>query len=142
MCRSSALQLLLSLLVLASSHLYATSATIQPSDDVLCALKLEGPIVEGDSERLSAVVASSRLDPLDERTTSICLKSNGGSYSEGLKIAQLLFDRGLSTVIEFGSSCYSACATIFMAGVSSEREIPMRKLSIGGTLGFHAPFGF
>jgi hypothetical protein len=27
-----------------------------------------------------------------------------------------------------------------MAGVASEREIPMRKLSVGGVLGFHAPY--
>jgi hypothetical protein len=77
---------------------------------------------------------------LDERTVSICLNSKGGSFSEGIKLAELLFNRGLTTVIEYGSECYSACATIFMAGVIPEQIAPMRKLSVGGILGFHAPY--
>ena len=43
-------------------------------------------------------------------------------------------------MVEYGSECYSACAIIFMAGVSPDQVGPMRKLSVGGILGFHAPF--
>jgi len=116
------------------------AADVQKSNDKLCAFKLEGPISAGDADRLSSAISQSHVDPYDERTGSLCLKSNGGSYAEALKIADLIFERGLSTVVEFGSECYSACAIIFMAGVTSERESPMRKLSAGGVLGFHAPY--
>jgi hypothetical protein len=141
MTRCWTLQLLLAGSVFAACCLPpANAAGIEKSKDILCAFHLEGPIVSGDSVHLLSLISTSRLDPLDERTTSICLKSNGGSYAEGLKIAELLFSRGISTVIEYGSECYSACAIIFMAGVSPDQEIPVRKLSVGGALGFHAPY--
>jgi hypothetical protein len=47
---------------------------------------------------------------------------------------------GFSTLIADGSACFSACAIIFMAGVLPDRQIPHRKLSVGGVLGFHAPY--
>lgn len=116
------------------------AADIKNTDDKLCAFSLEGTISTGDTDHLSAIISRSRIDPYDERTGSLCLRSDGGSYAEGLSIAELVFNRGLSTVIKYGSECYSACAIIFMAGVTSEREAPMRKLSVGGILGFHAPY--
>ncbi|MGY4459085.1 hypothetical protein [Bradyrhizobium sp. LB13.1] len=139
--RYSALQLVLGVFAFAANSLvHADAATVQTSKNPNCAFSLEGPIVSGDSAALLALISTSRLDSLDERTTSICLRSNGGSYAEGLKISELLFSRGMSTVIEDGSECYSACAIIFMAGVTSDQEIPYRKLSVGGSLGFHAPY--
>jgi hypothetical protein len=131
---------LLAALLLAVPHSIADAANIQNSDNKLCAFGLDGPITKGDSDRLSIAISRGHIDQYDERTSSVCLKSNGGSYVEGLKIAELVYNRGLSTVIEYGSECYSACAIIFMAGVAPEREIPMRKLSVGGVLGFHAPY--
>jgi hypothetical protein len=140
MANSSVLTLLLTVVVLISPTLKASSADIENSGKKLCAFDLSGPIMTGDFNKLSAIVSTAKITPNDERTSAICLKSNGGSYAEGLKIAELIYLRGLSTVIEYGSECYSSCAIIFMAGVTTERELPMRKLSVGGVLGFHAPF--
>ena len=102
----------LSLVTSVSSKLHASE--IRNLNNKLCAFSLDGPITDGDSDKLSAAISQSRLDEFDERTHSICLKSNGGSYVEGLKIAKLIYNRVLSTVIEYDSECYSACAIIFM----------------------------
>lgn len=118
------------------------AATITTSEKTFCAFALEGNIVDGDSGRLSLLVATSaaQISGLNERSGSICLSSNGGSYSEGLKIAEIIFGRGLSTVVESGARCFSACALIFMAGVVPEQVAPLRKLSANGVIGFHAPY--
>jgi hypothetical protein len=116
------------------------AADIQTSQDTPCAFKLDGTITSGDHDRLAAVIAGSRLDPLDDRTTALCLKSPGGSYTEGLKISELIYNRGISTIVVDGTECFSACALIFMSGVLPDRAVPYRKLSGGGLLGFHAPY--
>jgi hypothetical protein len=133
-------QMLFALFLAIDTSSAAAAANVEQSDDKLCAFKLEGNITTGDFDRFSAVISGSHINRDGERTDSVCLKSNGGSYAEGLKIAELIYNKGLSTVIEYGSECYSACAIMFMAGVASEREAPMRKLSVGGILGFHAPY--
>jgi hypothetical protein len=144
--RPTQVLLLLVLPLVAYSH--ARAAEIRETSSQLCAFALEGAIVAGDYDRLSGLITRSRLDTLNERTTSLCLKSAGGSYVEGLKIAELIYSHGLSTVVANGSECFSACAMVFMAGVhagdsqsSPTRHIsPYRKLSSGAILGFHAPY--
>src|SRR5436853_5617165 len=140
MFEARAKTLVMAIIILLAAHRVGFSADIQQTGNKLCAFSLDGPIVNGDSNKLRNAISRSRIDRYDERTFSICLKSNGGSYAEGLKVAELVFSRGLSTVIEYGSECYSACAIIFMAGVMPEQIGPMRKLSVGGVLGFHAPY--
>jgi hypothetical protein len=115
-------------------------AEIQLTNDPLCAFKLEGAIVPGDGDHLAQLINRSRREELDERTNTLCLTSPGGSYDEGIKISELIYTHGISTVVADGSECYSSCALIFMSGVLPKREIPYRKLSAGGIVGFHAPF--
>jgi hypothetical protein len=131
---------LLAAVLLIGVNSIVRAANIQNSNKELCAFSLEGPISKGDADQFSVAVSQSHINPDDERTGSVCLKSNGGSYAEGMRIAELVFSHGLSMVIEYGSECYSACAIIFMAGVMPGQIGPMRKLSIGGVLGFHAPY--
>lgn len=126
--------------MIGSNWTLARGAEIQTSDSNFCAFKLDGDIVPGDRDRLATVASVSHLDPLNERTTTLCLRSRGGSADEGLKIAEWIFSHGISTLVPDGSYCYSACAIIFMAGVLPDREVPYRKLSAGGLLGFHAPY--
>ncbi|MHB8271807.1 COG3904 family protein [Bradyrhizobium sp.] len=130
----------LALLIATHTNLFA--ADIKETSNRLCAFSLNGNVVPGDFDRLSNLISKnqSAFDNLDERTSTVCLKSLGGSYSEGLKIAELIYSHGISTLIESGSECFSSCAIIFMAGVAPDRLVPMRKLSAGGVLGFHAPY--
>jgi hypothetical protein len=128
------------LVLLSGENVVVHAADIQASTDKLCAFKLEGKIIAGDYDHLAILIAHSHLDPLDERTATICLKSNGGSYDEGVKLAELIYNSGMSTLVADGSECFSACATVFMAGVMPEQAAPYRKLSARGVLGFHAPY--
>lgn len=116
------------------------AADVYSTNEKLCAFRLEGTILSGDYNRLLSLINSSRIDQFDERTFTICLKSPGGSYDEAVKISELVFERGISTAITSGSGCFSACAIIFMAGVTQDQIIPLRKLSAGAILGFHAPY--
>jgi hypothetical protein len=119
----------------------AHAANIQYTNANVCAFRLEGRVVDGDFQRLrQLVIRRLPFDRLDERAASLCLKSEGGLYDEALKIAELIYDQSMSTVVEYGSECFSACAIIFMAGVMPNHTGPYRKLSVGGILGFHAPY--
>jgi hypothetical protein len=121
------------------------AANVQTTNDELCAFKLEGNIVDGDHDRLAGLISHSYIERCNTRMHSVCLKSNGGSYAEGLKIAEFVYNRGLVTVVADGAQCFSACAIIFMAGVMGDEEStrqigPYRRLSAGGIVGFHAPY--
>jgi hypothetical protein len=135
-------QFLISVILLVAACANVHAATIQETNNKRCAFKLEGAISTGDYDRLSNVISrnATKIDLYDERTSSICLKSFGGSYVEALEIAEFIYNRGISTVIEYNSECFSACAIIFMAGVAPNRLMPLRELSAGGILGFHAPY--
>lgn len=133
-------QLFAAAILLSAVCANAQAADIQQTGNKLCAFKLEGAISAGDYDNFSKVISQNAIELYSERTSAICLKSDGGSYAEALKLSELIYNRGISTVIEYGSECFSACAIIFMAGVSPEKIIPSRKLSIGGVLGFHAPY--
>jgi hypothetical protein len=130
----------LTLLILLQRNAY--SAEIRQTDNKVCAFRLSGTIESGDYDRLLALISKNQrsFNNLDARTSTICLTSPGGSYSEGLKIAELIFNRSMSTLIEPKSECYSSCAIIFMAGVTPNRLMPLRLLSARGVLGFHAPY--
>lgn len=128
------------ILVILNRPISSHAAQINTNSSELCAFSLHGPVVSGDRDRLSTLLDASRLDEFDQRTVSICLDSLGGSFDEGIAVSELVYDRGLSTVVADGAECYSACAFIFMAGVSANRAGPARMLSAGAILGFHAPY--
>src|SRR5437660_279101 len=102
--------LLATVILLIAACVQAFAADIRPSSHGLCAFTLEGIIAPGDRDRFATLLSHSRMDEYDERTFTICLKSPGGSYVEALKIAELMYDQGISTFIEYGSECFSACA--------------------------------
>jgi hypothetical protein len=118
------------------------AATVEETDlKQHCSFTLQGPISDGDFAALrEAFNRRSPIDPLDQRAGGLCLNSPGGSYDEALKISELLYERGIATVVEDGAECYSACAIIFMAGTAPHHLLPLRRLSAGGILGFHAPY--
>lgn len=140
-------------LLVSSFHVPAYSATIERYVDLLmgCEIILSGPIVEGDAERLQAlideVLRTTSPEKRKETAYRLCLNSPGGSFVEAVQLVQLIqgeFDLG--TAIAEGHSCESACAVVFMAGgvVSSMfMEIPLEfvrpVMHPRAKLGFHAP---
>lgn len=122
--------------LIGSSH----AATITPLNS-RCQLLLSGPIQAGDAAQL--IAALQQKDP--EVELSLCLHSGGGSFDEGVKLAQAIFENGVSTVVDDKQYCYSACAIAFMGGrrietAESDGSWPSRTIHVGAKVGFHAPY--
>lgn len=106
---------------------------------ILCNLLLEGAIERGDIDRLKALIGAPR-DKANDKPPRLCLHSPGGSYSEGLAIANYLMERSIGTAVPAGGECYSACAVIFMGGTYPWKGELNRYLHVQAVLGFHAPY--
>jgi hypothetical protein len=88
-----------------------------PTDPVQCDLVIEGPIDEGDAEKLEAQFLQIRGN-WNSFTFFLCLRSPGGNMAEALKIAAFVRATqrpSIGTVVEDGQTCASACALIFPA---------------------------
>ena len=135
----------LSLALPAASH----AAVVEASSKPICAIELSGEITSGDFERLAAAAEAAGLtgeilsgEPKNSENAALCLDSPGGSYFEGRNMARFVHEHGIATRILATGECYSSCAFLFMAGHSLGAEVdgPRRILTIGGQLGFHAPY--
>jgi hypothetical protein len=105
-----------------------------------CTVKLEGGIVDGDLAKLKAAFA--RVNNRAEMEAGyLCLDSAGGSYQEGLRIADWMLSQVIFTVVQAKEHCFSACALIFMTGgdLADGRSLE-RYLHPTAVLGFHAPY--
>jgi hypothetical protein len=77
------------IVLLAYGVVNSGAADIKSTNDPLCAFRLDGEIIPGDRDRLAELIAHSRRDKNDERTSALCLRSPGGSYDEGIKLSEL-----------------------------------------------------
>jgi hypothetical protein len=112
---------------------------------------LSGEIKAGDAKAISGLLddlgyGKAKADgsaKTDVSRAVIKFDSPGGNFSEGLKIAKLLSDRNVQTIVPAGSKCFSACAIAFLGGTTlgyEDAKITSRAVTIGGILGFHAPY--
>lgn len=115
-------------------------------------IRFEGPVEDGDTDSFLRVLrpASEGIGRWDRLVVQ--LDSPGGSYPEGLLLAETFRRQGIATEVASGDYCYSACAIAFLGG--SERypdvepvaegtlsnQLPDRSLAKGAELGFHAPY--
>lgn len=114
-------------------------------------LHYEGGTVTGDLATLRSMYerfVNCRLScsgPDGMPTAVLTMNGPGGSYSEGLAIADFLRENHIATVVERGMECYSACAFAFLGGSawSSQEGVGTyidRMVEPGSTVGFHAPY--
>ncbi|WP_029041633.1 COG3904 family protein [Cucumibacter marinus] len=107
-----------------------------PDREEGCTLSLEGLIEPGDRLKLKEA-----MDQVSWGWRTLCLDSPGGSLAEAVRMGALL--QGVSTRIEAGRRCVSACAVLFMAGRwhidSEDVTLPDRVMHATAGLGFHAP---
>lgn len=105
-------------------------------------VSLNGSIQPGDSNRLKELFTKELPDYFpDSSYVSIYMNSEGGSFTEALNLIDTFSDLRISTFIENGAICFSACALAFMGGsgiVANEFRV-LRSIEPGGKLGFHAP---
>lgn len=79
------------------------------------------------------------LESRKEGVWRLCLNSTGGSLEEVLEVVK---NYSFSTRVKSGDECSSACAVLFMFGLSfgANSPRPDRVLEPGARLGFHSPF--
>ncbi len=112
-----------------------------PTAEPGCTHRFEGLVEKGDLARFQSVAP----DP----QAVVCLNSPGGSFLEGIRIAEFLQTSRIGTRIEASTRCESACSIIFMGGstLAADHEIddwptgfrPWRTMHPTARLGFHAP---
>lgn len=111
----------------------------------------EGETADGDIATLQGIYDTfvkcriSCLGPDGGSTAVLTLNGPGGSYIEGLGLADFLRANHIATVVERGAYCYSACAFAFLggSGYSSQEGIGDyidRMVEPGSIVGFHAPY--
>jgi hypothetical protein len=114
-------------------------------------LHYEGDTLPGDVDALTEAYDRfvncrlSCIGPEGAPTAVLTLNGYGGSYSEGLALADFLRANHIATVVERGAVCYSACAFAFLGGSawSSQEGVETyidRVVEPGSTVGFHAPY--
>ena len=122
------------------SHANAAKLELLTDHPMDCKVNLEGLIEEGDTERLLSILQSL---PYTYKPQYVCLNSPGGSYLEGVRMAEAIYKNKLGTAVPENSRCESACAIAFLAGsyFNPEGELATvdRKIHPSSKLGFHAP---
>lgn len=115
----------------------AQAASLLPTSD--CDQVLNGEITDGDLKELEVAFPE---DESNDRGTTLCLNSPGGSFLEGVRIARYLRKAGVPTKIRRSDVCLSACAVAFMGGatIADDSVVTNRELNVSGVLGFHAPY--
>ncbi len=102
-----------------------------------CTVKLTGTIVDGDAEKVGAVLGEAYQL---EGPVRFCFDSPGGSYLEGLEIAKV---NHAPTGVDEGDRCESACFLAFMSGNKDRMEdrvyLADRVMHPRAKVGFHAP---
>ena len=125
-----------------------------PDDEMHCYLSVNGQIEEGDVEKIRAAMADFDADHPDEQRLTypnsmnswrkVCFDSSGGSFSEGVEIAQYLLSEQVGSAVPRDAECVSACAVAFMGGTHDSKtdagDLIWRQLHPLGSLGFHASF--
>ena len=134
-----ALRALLVAFALASSSNPSFSATINAEMDGFFGedadVRVEGPILPGDAERLATLVLPLRReDALTRLWLYITINSEGGSVSEALKIGRFLRRHNASVQFRKGDQCLSSCVFILMAGVVRVTHLA------DAVVGVHRPF--
>lgn len=129
----------------------STAAEVNMVAESHCQLSVTGKIQRGDAEKIEALAKKSNV-------SAICLNSIGGSWVEGLRIAEYVMDHFIGTYVGEGAKCYSSCAMILLAGARKGRRVqapitktneiflkdffrlPNRTMHARARVGFHAPY--
>ena len=75
---------------------------------------LNGELAEGDASRLRDIVRGSTS--AGRPVSGIRLNSSGGSLVEGVRLAAVIQNAKIATVVASGATCASACFIAFAAG--------------------------
>ena len=77
-------------------------------------LRLRGPILSGDDKHFATAIE--QIEATSSRVTAVALDSPGGVLGAAAAIAGQIHAHGITTVVENGAICASACVLLFAAG--------------------------
>jgi len=109
-------------------------------------IRLTGPIAAGDADRLEALIAEQGLSNC--LSPGYCpfapvlqLDSVGGSFSEALRLTEIIERENLITQVPANAQCLSACTLVFLAGFTRYEGyfFPRRFAHTSAEIGFHQP---
>lgn len=107
------------------AHAAVMNLDLIPSECYELSISIDGPIVNGDTERFKALAG--QLASVVKRVYSECrtqpqviLDSRGGDVDESLAIGRLIRAAPLRTFVRKGSECFSSCVFLLAAGVERE----------------------
>ena len=122
--------IIVAVLALAAAPASAMSFKFGTTGDGLRVVVVQGDIVRGDARRL--VRALERANRDGHGTKRLYLHSAGGLVTEALRMAEIMREVGVSTIVQKGTVCASACASVlFVAG-------RYRTVETGGFLAIHS----
>ena len=101
--------------------------------DAECAnIHVHGEIKSGDARKLATLIGINKTGCIGKLTDgSIFFDSTGGDLNEAMRIGLLIRNNNLSTFVENGAHCMSACNFAFLGGVQR---------TVYGTFGIHRPY--
>jgi len=127
------------LVIALTSPLISQAADISYDDEGGCTYTLTGIIADGDSVELFTLTNNRPF-----WGGVLCLNSEGGSYLEAMKLADIVSEDWITTAVRRGASCLSACGLVFLAGSTNTESgaeiLVSRYLHPQAQLGFHAPY--
>lgn len=111
-------------------------------------IALSGVIAKGDAAKLEALVdevCQSRECDYQNTAAMLTLDSPGGTFTEGIAIANLMREKSVAAIVEDGSVCLSACALAWLGGSSFHATGGVgtyvdRYVEPGSRIGFHSPY--
>lgn len=107
----------------------AQSADVPAASNIGDAVLLDGPITEGQPAILEVLLKIGNVRYL-------YLRSPGGYVSVAMHIGELARAHELTTVVEPGQSCLSACVFVFLGGA---RRVAATIADENPDIGFHSP---
>ena len=125
------------------SLVFAAEIALVESHPMGCEYKVTGLINDGDAEKIDKILKENDWFEVAARGWKICLDSPGGSFVEGVKLAETFAANSIGTVVAQNNVCESACAIAFMGGSyfnpEGESRLVSRIMHPTAKLGFHAP---
>ncbi len=92
----------------------AADLTTTPSRENKTIVLLNGELADGDAGRLRDTIRGSASS--GRPVSGIRLNSPGGSLREGVRLAGVILNAKIATVIASGATCTAACFIAFIAG--------------------------
>jgi len=125
------------LILLFSTELMAASFETRTTGTTGLQITLSGTIHQGDELKFKKVLLDKGVG---KYPIILRLNSRGGWANSAFRIADLVRQWGIRTVIYKHQNCFSACSFIFVAGWNGHKMMPDRVKYSSGKLGVHRPY--